>query len=81
MPGEDVEAGGLRVHTSVAVRLVDVVEDPADDRFEHRAAFGAPGRSSARAFAARLDAEARRPGLGVVFDERTVRRWLSGHSR
>ncbi|WP_439678247.1 tetratricopeptide repeat protein [Embleya sp. MST-111070] len=42
---------------------------------------GARGWASAREFAAGLDAEARRPGLGVVFDERTVRRWLSGHSR
>ncbi|MFE5325446.1 hypothetical protein ACFRCG_03355 [Embleya sp. NPDC056575] len=42
---------------------------------------GARGWSSAREFAAGLDAEAQRLELGVVFDERTVRRWLSGHSR
>ncbi|MFI6587452.1 tetratricopeptide repeat protein [Embleya sp. NPDC050493] len=41
----------------------------------------ARGWSSARDLAEHLDHQARRLGMNVIFDERTVRRWLSGHSR
>jgi hypothetical protein len=41
----------------------------------------ARGWASARDLAEHLDRQARHLGLNVVFDERTVRRWLSGHSR
>ncbi|MFJ8746693.1 tetratricopeptide repeat protein [Embleya sp. NPDC127516] len=41
----------------------------------------ARGWASARDLAEHLDQQAQRLGMNVVFDERTVRRWLSGHSR
>ncbi|MGW9211295.1 tetratricopeptide repeat protein [Embleya sp. NPDC055664] len=41
----------------------------------------ARGWTSARDLAEHLDEQAGRLGLNVFFDERTVRRWLAGHSR
>ncbi|MFE3202273.1 tetratricopeptide repeat protein [Embleya sp. NPDC059237] len=41
----------------------------------------ARGWTSAKDLAEHLDEQARRLGMNVFFDERTVRRWLSGQSR
>jgi tetratricopeptide (TPR) repeat protein len=46
-----------------------------------RARARARGWATARDLAEHLDEQAQRLGMNVVFDERTVRRWLSGHSR